>query len=357
MVMKIVSTVQDFDTLEGAWNELTLDPLRSFAWHRRWWQTYAENWELRVYLCEDAGKLQGVAPFFVDRWLRQDRLRFIGSGNVCSDYAQVIANPDFRASFVCEIIDDIKNHTSIAKVELDSQCDSTGDRSICNQLEESRYWSYERSLGSTWFLELPECWETFANPSSKSMRRKIRQATRRIESGQVIVRSTLQDLELSCGYKTLASLNQEWSVFKNESSVFEDPDFNDFLRNVTHDMAKLGRVEILVAYAEDRPISAQLYWHSDAGPQLYQNGTSPAGRRLEPGHLLFTHAVRNAIENGYRIFDFLRSPQAATPSWNAIPRRLTMTRCVSNRMVPTAINRSFQLLGRLKDLKNGRTRI
>ncbi len=304
---------------------------------------------MRLYALWDAGCLVGVAPFFVDQWLGQHRLRFIGSGNVCTDYAQLICNADIRNEFVRQIVSDIVTNTAIGVVELEGMRQDTAEEFAISDVNEE-FWRYDRELESTWVLPIPDHWEEFVSQTKKSLRRKIKKARKRLESKEVTVRSTSDGLEFDDAFAILVKLHQERFVGKGEPGVFSDPKFTDFLYNAAGSLVEKRRAEILIGFHDNGPIVSHLYLNAELGPQLYQSGVSAGAMQLEPGHLLFTYAVGKAIEGGFREFDFLRGSEPYKPYWGAIPQPITTARFVSNNLVPTTINRAYQFIRKLKNV-------
>lgn len=350
MPLEIVSTRDGFAHLRAEWDLLTNEPLRSFAWHYAWWESYQTTHELRIYVYRESGKLLGIAPFFVDRWLGQKRLRFLGSGNVCTDYAQIITADNLRKQIAGDIIEDLQATKSVAMVELEGIGNSDSDQIFCSDLKDVSYWRYDRQLEPTWIIELPATWKMFKERSSSSLRRKIKKAETRLDSGEVVVRSTSIDLDFDIAFEKLIELHQERFVSKGEPGVFSDQRFRSFLGKATRTLVEQQAAEILLGYRDDEAFVAHLYLNGTRGPQLYQSGVRTSAMKLEPGHLMFTYAVRKAIENGHAIFDFLRGSEAYKPFWGAVPQPLTLARCVSSNLIPTSINRSYQFLRHLKHL-------
>lgn len=345
-LIKITSTEQ-FRELESEWNQLTAEPLRGFDWNFAWWTSFGTGCELRIYCCEHDGRIVGIAPFFVDHWLGQKRLRFLGSGSTCSDYAEIISLPAHRNDFVTEIAADINNASNISMVELEGVCGGTQDDLICEQLGNS-FWRYQGELEPTWILKIPETWEQFVISTGQSLRRKVKKAVKRLETGEINVCSTRDKLDFGSAFDILVELHQERFVSKGEPGVFSDPRFESFLRMAVRSLCSKNRAEILVAYSQGNPIVAQLYLLGEQGPQLYQSGVRMEAMKLEPGHLLFTYAVRKAIENGFRVFDFLRGSEAYKPYWGAVPRPLLNIRYVSRNILPTAVNSTYRFLRSVK---------
>ena len=86
-ILRSLNSIEEFKAIEADWDNLTRDPLRSFAWHFAWWKNFQHLGQLCIFVFEANGKVVGIAPFYLDRWNGQKRLRFLGSGKTCTDYA------------------------------------------------------------------------------------------------------------------------------------------------------------------------------------------------------------------------------------------------------------------------------
>ena len=346
MSIEQITTTQEFLELEAAWGELTTEPLRSFSWHAAWWKSFGDSLQLKTYVYRADGQIVGIAPFFVDRWMGQNRLRFIGSGATCSDYVEVISTPEFRPEFIEAIAEDIKVSKSVSMLELEGLCGADQKRRLPDNL--ASFWQYERDMEPTWVIQLPSTFEEFVKSAKKSLRRKINKAKKHLDSGEVTVGSTSDGLETEFAFETLVDLHQKRFVSKGEPGVFADPKFTSFLRSATTELIEQDKAEIFVGFADDKPFVVHLYLLGEAGPQLYQSGACVESMKLEPGHLMITHVVRKAIQAGFQELDFLRGSEPYKMYWGAEPQELLTVRCVSPRFAPTIVNRAYLGLQALK---------
>lgn len=349
MSLQVITNNEQFIGLKSEWTELTQEPLRSFEWHFAWWKNLSENRELRIYTFEVDGQVVGIAPFYIDSWLGQQRLRFIGSGSTCTDYAEIIVKPEFKAEFIGEIAKDLKKNTSIGILELEG-VSAVGEDNLDPKLKNWPFRRYERSLDPTWILSIPESWDHFLKSSKKSLRRKAKKAKKRLDSGEVTVKSTIGELDMETAFQTLVKLHQERFESKGEPGVFADPNFKSFLKEAVFELSKTERSEILIGFFGTKPIACHLYLHSENGGQLYQAGIASEFMALEPGHVMLTFAVKRAIEKQNQVFDFLRGDEPYKPYWGAVPHELKTIQCVSKAIVPTAVNQTYRAVKMMKNV-------
>jgi CelD/BcsL family acetyltransferase involved in cellulose biosynthesis len=92
---EVLNSTAEFAALEEEWENLYHDspratPFQSWAWLYSWWESYGEDYELRLVTVRDDQKnlLVGIAPLMLAHSLGFDRLLFVGTGP--TDYLDVL---------------------------------------------------------------------------------------------------------------------------------------------------------------------------------------------------------------------------------------------------------------------------
>ncbi len=348
MNIRIIQNESDFISIKESWNAIASEPLQSWEWNYWWWKHLAQHNPLRIFAAYQKGIVRGIAPFFVESRHGEKCLRFLGSGKTCTDYLQIIAQDEIKIEFCFAIANEIQNNLDrVSLVELEGVAGTDYDQLFCERLNDS-FWRYDQQLASTWVVDLPKTWDEFAAGRHKSLRRKIRKAEKRYKSGQANVESTRDELGFEEAFDLLAELHQKRFVSKGKRGVFSDARFKDFLKNATRALSEKGHAEIIVCRVDGQPIVAHLYLNGSNGPQMYQSGICDQSMHLEPGHLLFTHTVHRAIDEGHSTFDFLRGDEHYKSLWGGAPIPLYTIRCVSNRFYSTM---THQVIRGLRGIK------
>src|SRR5262245_27930593 len=96
MRIERISTAQRLTALRAEWNALARGmPFRTYEWLDGWWRAYgssAGNKLMTLAVFDHMDKLIGLAPWYVPPPGSRARIvRFLGSGEVCSDYLTVLA--------------------------------------------------------------------------------------------------------------------------------------------------------------------------------------------------------------------------------------------------------------------------
>src|SRR3712207_1429523 len=90
----VIRDSQAFAALEEEWEDLYQDspqatPFQSWAWLYSWWESYGEDYELRLVTVRDGrGLLVGLAPLMLKNRLGFSNLLFVGTGP--TDYLDVL---------------------------------------------------------------------------------------------------------------------------------------------------------------------------------------------------------------------------------------------------------------------------
>src|SRR4051812_22365057 len=121
---------QDLQRLKTEWNGLAADrPLLRFEWLGTWWLHYAatnrELYTLVVYdEAEQSKALRAIAPWY-RQWhpLTGWTVRFLGSGDVCTDHLSVLCQKEHVESATSAIADWL---AAAAREQLDPRhaCDA-----------------------------------------------------------------------------------------------------------------------------------------------------------------------------------------------------------------------------------------
>jgi len=97
----------DFSGLKKSWDSL-LERSRqkdnfflSYDWMSEWWSVYGKGNELFLIAFEDAGRLIGIAPLY----LEAKAVRIMGDGEVCSDHLGLIFDKEYEEAGFAQFAD------------------------------------------------------------------------------------------------------------------------------------------------------------------------------------------------------------------------------------------------------------
>ncbi len=325
--------------LAGQWTALAGDVVfRRADWAHTWWRHYRDSrsrlWTLLVH--DEQGELLGIAPWYVTHSPRRGRVvRFLGSGEVCSDYLTILAHEEAAEAVVTRLADWLATEAAREWDLLDltgvEACDSAVGQ-LGQRLTAHGHLVDSQPDMSCWRSELPGDWDQFLSTLSTSRRQRTRALLRRsIDTGRVVVHWVTSDSELERAFAILVELHQKRRRSLSQEGCFASARFTEFHREMAAALLAAGRLRMLWTEWEGRPLSADYSFVGGDTVYYYQGGFEPELADERPGWLSFAVSLKSAIEEGYRAYDFLRGDESYKASWRAVARPLVRVRIVGRQ--------------------------
>jgi CelD/BcsL family acetyltransferase involved in cellulose biosynthesis len=379
MSVQLVTTFDGLRALQNGWNELSGDsPFRSVDWLATWWKHYGatkRRWrdssaeysdERQLYILtvyEDAEhdesygraapRLIGVAPWYLDRTIvKGNVLRWLGSGEVCTDHLSLICRPENREHVAAQVADALTNQCDDwDRLDLNSvDADDYATLALAGHLEDRECLVSRQSAESCWIVDLPSTWEQYLAGLSKSHRKQLRQAERRvIDSGRVEWRPVAAAAEFETAWKILVDLHQRRRKSLGERGCFSSRAFCDFHYETARRMLERGQLRMSWLALDGTPAAAEYHFADARTTYAYQGGVDPERLADEPGRLSAILFLRRAIEEGHQQFDFLRGDEPYKAHWRAERRPTYDYRVVPNRRLARLRGRVLTFTGAVTD--------
>jgi len=357
MTVQVVRTYDELRALEAGWNEMSGDsPFRSWDWLATWWKHYGvlsrrehdramaerQLHVLAVYdgfpvprAAEETSALIGVAPWYLDRTIvKGNVLRWLGSGEVCTDHLSLICRPEHREQVAEEVAEALTAQTEEwDRLDLGAvDADDYTMLALMAHLEERECIISRHAAESCWVLDLPATWDEYLAAVSKSHRKQLRQSERRvIESARVEWHTVTSAAEFEMAWPVLVDLHQRRRESLGEPGCFASRTFYGFHREVARRLLEHGQLRMSWVALDGRPAAAEYHFADRQTTYAYQGGVDPQRLAEEPGRLSSILCLRRAIEEQHKRFDFLRGDEPYKAHWRAEPRATHDYRVVPNR--------------------------
>jgi len=373
MTVQLITNADDMYALESEWNALAGEsPFRSWDWLATWWKHYGnvdrrrreqregtpdkQLYVLAIYDDARAGAgrtLIGIAPWFLDRTLvKGNVLRWLGCGEVCTDHLSLVCKPEHREQVAAEVAEaltaqcDDWDRLDLSAVDADEYT----SLALVSHLEERECIVSRHDGDSCWALELPISWDEYLAAVSKSHRKQLRQAERRvIESGRVEWHPVTNAEEFVAGWPILVDLHQRRRKSLDEPGCFASRTFHDFHCEVAQRMLQRGQLRLSWLALDGTPAAAEYHFADSCATYAYQGGVDPERLEEEPGRLSTIVCLRRAIEEGHRHFDFLRGDEPYKAHWRAERQPTYDYRVVPNRRLAKLRGRVLTFTGVVSD--------
>lgn len=322
MKIKIIDQLKELAASESDWNSVAGERcFFTWQWCASWFKELAaEDDKLHIIVgVDNDGRWLGIAPLMVSG----RKLRFLGSGAACSDYANLIveqSNYNAFAELVAKYLateftsDGVLSQVDVFEIEGCGGNDRNLDY-FSELLQINDFAKHETETEGTWKVLLPESFDQLNATFSKSMRRKTKAARKRLAEPDIDVVFAGQD-NFSTLWDTFVHLHQKRRNSIGQLGCFADEKFERFLRSAVTGLMSLGRSDLVVIKKAGSPIAAILLVYCDETCMMYQSGIDPEMASLEPGYQSVMVSIEHAIEKGFKFFDFLRGDEPYKGRWS-----------------------------------------
>ena len=352
MYVERLSQTASLTALAGDWNRLAAGvPFRSLPWLETWWKHYGaqsspptcwrELWLLTVR--GDQRELLGLAPWYLEYTFARGRVvRFLGSGEVFSDYLSLLAKPGRERDVAAALAAWLRGRGREAwdAIEL---CGVAADDVVVGELVAALA---RNDLGvhvhndlNCWRIELPSTWDEYLVRLSRSHRKQLRRVERRfVDSGRAVMRQATNTDEAKQALELLIQLHQRSWQARGRPGAYASSRFRAFHREVVPRMFAQGMLQLNWIELDRQPIAAEYQLVGDGILYAYQGGFNPDHQDAEPGRLSFSAVLRQAIQQCVHAYDLLRGDEPYKAHWRAEPRRMLRVRVVPRRSIARVRN-------------------
>jgi CelD/BcsL family acetyltransferase involved in cellulose biosynthesis len=289
-------------------------------------------------------------------------VRFLGSGEACTDYLTILSAPGKEQAAADAIGDWLDGAGQGAaqwdQVELNGAAkEEPSVWRLVERLAEKGNTLHRRDCESCWRIELPGAWDEYLKQLSKTHRRQVRRSLERAEElGATLHQAEAENFERA--WEILVDLHQRRRQSLGEPGCFASPRFHDFLKEASQQLLAAGALRLWWLEAAGRPVAVEYMLQGGAIVYAYQSGVDPQRLDDEPGRMIAALLIRRAIEDGLTGFDFLRGDEPYKAHWRAQPRRLAEWRIIPQRALPQMRHTAWLAGGAMKHwLKNTYTRL
>ena len=343
-----VSRLTRFDAAAPAspeWNRLAGTPFQTREWLSTWWKHYGpkmpEDQHRRdLYLLsvrDTQGMLVGLAPWYLERSLTMGYVvRQLGDGEVCSDYLGILAANGKEREVA----------TALADWLMQARCDrwdlidfdeiDPTDPCLAAFFEALRARDatlYSREGSNCWRVDFTGNWDDYLATFSKGHRKQIRRIERGpLGDGRARLRMADSRADLSRGMDILIDLHQRRRQALGDPGCFHSPRFTAFHRDVIESMGATDSLRLSWIEYAGQPIAAEYHLSRGGVVFAYQSGVDPDRLDLEPGRLIAVATIKQALDDGFASFDFLRGDEPYKRHWRAVPQHLVRLRVASPRL-------------------------
>jgi CelD/BcsL family acetyltransferase involved in cellulose biosynthesis len=269
------------------------------AWLSVWWESFGEGYEPCLRVIRDGDEVIGLAPMMS----RGATVAFMGNTDVC-DYQDFVLKPgrerDALGAWLDAMTEAGMDDFDLAHVRPDS--------SVVTVLAEL---ARERGLAVTvtdesvsFEMPLPGDFEAYLETLDKKQRHEVRRKMRRIGAAGEVTYDLVTDLAAMPGL--LDDFFKMFTESRADKADFMTGDMERFFRSLVGTLAEVGILKIGVLRLDGKDVASIICFDQDGTRYLYNCGYDPDYTSLSAGQISKVLAIRDAIEQGFKTFDFLK---------------------------------------------------
>ncbi len=295
-----VCIARDPASLESEWSELARRRAYPTVFLTPDWIRLARRYDRRQQITLEVAH-HGIAALARDA---DGTISF--AGGELTDYQDIVTAPEDGSTVAAALADWIAAEWA-PRVRLDFVPEETGTiQAISPILTAAGYEVRVERLVTAPRMELPSSFDSYVQGLGKKERHELRRKLRRLETGRRVGFRFADDGERRAVVDRFMALHRR---SRGEKAEFMTADIERFFRDVADTLGARGwlRLGVLTVDGED---VAVLFGFAYAGSlALYNAAYDPNLAALSVGVACTAYAIRSAIAEGVRSYDFLRGDE------------------------------------------------
>ncbi|MBI2853271.1 MAG: GNAT family N-acetyltransferase [Chloroflexi bacterium] len=296
-------TEETFSSLADQWSRLQHVRWGSIfalpAWLQVWWQEYSPEACPSLLAVRQDEELLGIAPFLI----AEEKASFLCSTDVC-DYLDFVIAPGQERGFFIALLDHLKER-SVKQLDLGAvRPESSALKSLvpiagergCPVKSEQEDVSVE--------LDLPDTWDEYLELLEAKQRHELKRKLRRLSAeGSVVYRSVSMLDELNGCMDSFLTMFTE---SRRDKAAFLTARRESFFRSLVSGTAQIGIARFGILELDGVTAAMLLYFVYGDRVYLYNSGYEPRYESLSVGLICKALCIKDSIEKGFKVFDFLK---------------------------------------------------
>jgi CelD/BcsL family acetyltransferase involved in cellulose biosynthesis len=328
-----IEDLETFANLRDEWNELLSNSnsdclFLTWEWAYTWWQHLAEERRLQILVARHKGRLVGIAPLAwrARRWRRLlpfPALEFIGAGSAGSDYLDfIIRRGEERQTLLA-----LTEYLAGSKLMLElSRVRSAASNACMFALETMRRgWRIARLVTDICpFIDLSShSWESYLASLGTTHRYNMRRRLRNLEKEWYVSFDRVECEQMRGGaLRTLVELHGRRWRERKDPGAFNSRSLVNFHDELSRLALERGWLRLFVLRLNGVAAAALYGFNYHDTFYFYQSGFDPKLNRHSVGLVTMGLAIKHAIEEKVKIYDFLRGDEPYKFLWAHDQREL-----------------------------------
>lgn len=272
------------------------------AWLKAWWNVFGQGIEPLIAMVRHGEAIVGVAPLMI----RDQVVRFLGSPDVC-DYFDCAVAPGKEHSFFESLFAYLSgkglSNLDLGPVRPDS---TVYEFFSANQLPGAPKCHINQDDVCV-ELSLPGTWNEFLDTLDGKQRHELRRKLRRLqEAGSIEFRMVDGGTELPQSIENFLKL---FAMNRKDKAAFMTGTMASFFGGLASALADEGLLRLFFLDVDELPVASVFCFDHQGIRYLYNNAYDGAYQRISPGLMGKVLSIQTAIEEGRRVYSFLKGSE------------------------------------------------
>jgi CelD/BcsL family acetyltransferase involved in cellulose biosynthesis len=321
--MSITITTEKVDNLQAhyddpcsrlVWPSVFVFP----GWFENWWRSFGEGYKPLVLVINEDEETIGIAPLKV----RDSVASFIGDNSVC-DYLDFIVAPSKEKVFSQALFDHLPTIGVRSLVLETLRPASIALHNVAGETKRRNLNTVCENIDVSFEMDLPATWEAYLALLGSKHRRDAERKIRQLEGVAPVRFSVLIDDE--AGETDLALFFQMMTESRCDKALFLTPQMRGYFIGLAKAMSAYGVFRLAFLDVGKARVASIMFFEYQGRIYLYNSGYMPQFANVDAGLVSKLYCIRYATEKGFKVFDFLKGPEAYKSQLGG--REVKLSRC------------------------------
>ena len=268
-----------------------------WEWKKIWWNIFKSEEKQLHFISNEKKSI--IAPLIQQNEL----ITFIGSMDLI-DYQDFIYEKDFSVDYLRDLLDYCFYELNSKIIRLESILEGSPTLNAIRQLASNTRFCIEVSGEDVApYINLSDSWDSYLAMLTKKNRHEIKRKMRRVE-----MEENVTTLEITKEKDVMSAAKDVIKLMKldEKKEKFLTSEREAFFKEIIKFGSKKNLVRIIITKVGDDICSGSINFRNGYTNLLYNSGYNPQYKSLSIGLINHIRNIRMCINNGVRVFDFLR---------------------------------------------------
>lgn len=272
------------------------------VWLKVWWDIFGNDRELYLNSVREDDNIIGIAPLMI----KDDEASIIGSPDVC-DYLDFLAVPGKEREFFDTVLDDLKRK-GVSYLNMESLRPESSVLSSLAGIASGRGCEVSVTpVDVTLEMDLPDTWDEYLSRLNTKQRHEVRRKLRRLEEAGRFEYRTISGRENVSD--SLELFLKMFTGSRDDKADYLTEKRERFFRSMAEVMSDAGILKLGVLEIEEVPAAMIMYFDYNDCIYLYNSGFEKEYISLSVGLMSKVLCIKESIESGKKVFDFLKGDE------------------------------------------------